>query len=383
MKIMYVIDAVTGGAPISTSVIANEMAQEKNEVVIVMPKNSMSYELDFKIKKIEIAGFNEFPFEFIHPLKAILLAKKIKKIIQNEKPDIIHAQMPRGAHAIGLLKILNMIPKNISLIYTDRGDISQYKKGRKVLYAYFDIFLIGWRYHDIICLSKKNADYWQSKVRKANVRVISNAAGKDYELYDQMMHKIVHQKLGIKDNKLIVMFAGRMIGWKNWGLAKNIIDMLSNGEYHFIFAIGATTEEQKKETNDFKSSIEQLGVDFTYKINVSKTEMNELYYAADVFVLTSKNEPFGRTAIEAMSRKCVVLGTNVGGLPEVISKNENIFASDAIQFVNRIKYYKNNQNELTADKEWFYKRYLENYTVEIYKKKHEFIYTHTYTDKYN
>jgi len=41
-------------------------------------------------------------------------------------------------------------------------------------------------------------------------------------------------------------------------------------------------------------------------------------------VLDFKQESFGRTAIEAMSRKCAVLGRNVGGLPEVIQKRQHI-----------------------------------------------------------
>jgi len=40
MKIMYVIDAgpVNGGAPISTSILANQFAGDDNEVIMVMPK---------------------------------------------------------------------------------------------------------------------------------------------------------------------------------------------------------------------------------------------------------------------------------------------------------------------------------------------------------
>jgi len=58
-----------------------------------------------------------------------------------------------------------------------------------------------------------------------------------------------------------------------------------------------------------------------------------------------------------MSRKCAVLGRNVGGLPEVIQKEANIFDCDADKFVNRILEYKKNTEELEKDKDWFYERF--------------------------
>jgi len=71
------------------------------------------------------------------------------------------------------------------------------------------------------------------------------------------------------------------------------------------------------------------------------------------FCFNFNRESFGRTAIEAMSRKCAVLGRNVGGLPEVIQKEANIFDCDADKFVNRILEYKKNTEELEKDKDWF------------------------------
>jgi len=129
MKIMYVIDAgpVNGGAPISTSILANQFAGDDNEVIMVMPKNKDTEILDKRIKRIELARFSDyFPLDVFHPIKALLLAKDLKAVIEKEKPDVIHANMPRGARAIGLLKLLGMISDKIKLVYTDREHISQF-----------------------------------------------------------------------------------------------------------------------------------------------------------------------------------------------------------------------------------------------------------------
>ena len=41
-------------------------------------------------------------------------------------------------------------------------------------------------------------------------------------------------------------------------------------------------------------------------------------------------ESFGKAAVEAMSRKCAVLSTTVGGLKEVIGKEENLYTKETV-----------------------------------------------------
>ncbi|MEE9165127.1 MAG: glycosyltransferase, partial [Nitrospinota bacterium] len=47
-----------------------------------------------------------------------------------------------------------------------------------------------------------------------------------------------------------------------------------------------------------------------------------LFFCADLFLLPSEQESFGLTALEAMACGVPVIGTEIGGLPEVISHGE-------------------------------------------------------------
>ena len=58
--------------------------------------------------------------------------------------------------------------------------------------------------------------------------------------------------------------------------------------------------------------------DCIHLLNIPNDEVLDMYQAMDVFILTSKRESFGRTAIEAMAQGTVVFGTPVDGLPEVL-----------------------------------------------------------------
>lgn len=50
--------------------------------------------------------------------------------------------------------------------------------------------------------------------------------------------------------------------------------------------------------------------------------LEELYSLSDLMLLLSEKESFGLVALEAMACGVPVIGTNVGGIPEVIVPNE-------------------------------------------------------------
>jgi len=66
-------------------------------------------------------------------------------------------------------------------------------------------------------------------------------------------------------------------------------------------------------------NIEEKAIVQMFKLN----EMPEVYGGSDVFALPSENETFGQVFIEAMACGLPVIGTNVGGIPEIINDSYN------------------------------------------------------------
>lgn len=66
----------------------------------------------------------------------------------------------------------------------------------------------------------------------------------------------------------------------------------------------------------------ELGVEDKVKFvgNLSADKMPEYYDSLDIYVQPSKQEGLPRAVIEAMSRGCPVIGTNIAGIPELIPK---------------------------------------------------------------
>ncbi|MFZ2025306.1 MAG: glycosyltransferase family 4 protein [Microgenomates group bacterium] len=162
------------------------------------------------------------------------------------------------------------------------------------------------------------------------------------------------KELGMPENVKIILTATRIIaGPTNILREKGIINLIKAfsklyaryPNWRLLIAVGMPPDSLK---NEFEQSLEMLmgyiklhGVE---KQTVVKTfhleEMPKVYKESEVFVLASENETFGQVFIEAMSSGVPVIGTKVGGVPEIISDSYNgylISPNDASILAQRIE----------------------------------------------
>src|SRR5699024_3365692 len=99
------------------------------------------------------------------------------------------------------------------------------------------------------------------------------------------------------------------------------------------------------------------------------------YYLIDVFILTSNynTESFGRTLVEAMSRKNIVLTTNAGGSVEVVDDNQNV-CETVEDFVDRILYFYGNKDKMKKEKNKNFKSVRARYSLNNNLDKHMELY---------
>lgn len=70
---------------------------------------------------------------------------------------------------------------------------------------------------------------------------------------------------------------------------------------------------------------------------VTDEELNNIYDACDIFVAPSRYESFGLIFIEAMAHKKPLVGTNIGGIPEIIADGENGYLFE-LENISDLKY---------------------------------------------
>lgn len=69
---------------------------------------------------------------------------------------------------------------------------------------------------------------------------------------------------------------------------------------------------------DLRGQLQQLGIETRVHLLGSIRDMPAFYRACEIVCVPSRAEPFGRTVIEAFAIGTPVIGTRVGGIPEII-----------------------------------------------------------------
>lgn len=156
------------------------------------------------------------------------------------------------------------------------------------------------------------------------IHVIYN--GIDTEEYQPVDPTPVLNKFNIPNDKPFVLFVGRITRQKGIIHLVEAIKYMHEG-YNVVLCAGAPDTEEI--AAEMKAAVAEVSKqrDGIYWIDemVDKTDIIQLYSGAAVFCCPSIYEPFGIINLEAMACETPVVGSMVGGIPEVVVHDETGF----------------------------------------------------------
>lgn len=378
-KILYLMEYpidLPGGGQMSTLTLCEGLCANGNfEPVVCCPTLLSKKESDYPFKIVTYASDENRELNKLSRIKNFL--KRIgdfKRIIKQEKPDLIHVSMSESLISFGALRTTGHF-KTIPFVYTDRGLRYGYRK-----HSMFCILKTMKYAARMLTTTEYNKSLWSKENIPCDITVIPNTISKSFDDFDSSKRNVMREKYGIKDGELVVGFAGRISEEKDWGSVPDIVGSLADAGIKFKVALVLSVYEDRDEQIK-KELIDGITAyigekNLIYQQDLSQDEISDYYYMVDIFVMTSMFESFGKAAVEAMSRKCAVLSTPVGGLPEVIGKAEDLYEkTDLSVFSGRVRELKDNPELLNVEREYFFNRYKTLYTRDVNVSRHEAVYS--------
>lgn len=307
-----------GGAETYAYNLAKQLVKRKHDVQVFCaapPRQPGSY----NVESIRLSALPVTSWLYGTPITARLPWRLLAA-----EADLIHAGFPSpyNAFSASLASWLKGIPS----ILTWHNDLPPIAATARLLVAIHDRLVLPTyirTFKRIISTSRNYAE--SSRVLKKyveKVRIVPN--GVDCEKFrPNLSPSAVRQTLG--DVK-IILFVGALSKWHSYkGLDVLIKAFASANRLRRDMALLVVGDGSLKPTYQKLASKLRLADSALFAGNVSDENLPSYYAASDMLILPSKDrsEGFGLTILEANACGKPAIGSNVGGIPDVIRHEYN------------------------------------------------------------
>ncbi len=247
-----------------------------------------------------------------NPFNAPPRIKKLKKILKELNPDLIHV---RSRVPAWLTHFANKSLK-IPVVSTVHGfnSVSFYSK-------------IMTRADRVICVSGAIKEYIQKNYDTPQSKITIIPRGIDIEKFDpknvdeDFIQKF-KKEFGLKE-RFVVSTVGRITQLKDLETFIKAISILKT-KYPNIkgLIVGGVRSDKEEYFTSLKALVKAQNAEVIF--TGSQTNVAEIYSLSDVVVSSSKKpESFGRSVAEAIALNTPVIATNHGGVKDIIQEGKN------------------------------------------------------------
>jgi glycosyltransferase involved in cell wall biosynthesis len=330
--------------------------QHQREMVLIVPGAKAEVKKIGEYAKIYFVPAMRSPvfdrrYRIMMPWKFLLPGTRIRKILLEEKPDLIEICDKYSISFLAALIRKNWFSKlgrpvlvhfscerlddNISA-YVANGAVAS-GIARRIMSNFnvpiYDFYIavstyIAEEYFLATSSkanprrSKKSFNWWWRFFRAAKLplegRVFHNLrTGPDVifseKNYSDDFRREIREEIGIPQDSKIIFYAGRLSPEKNIGVLLEMMKVLAKDEtedYRLVVAGGGPLEEsfQKDFESQLPNKLKMLGH------LTDRQKLADLYANCDVFVHPNPREPSGNGPLEAMASGAAVVAPNSGGI---------------------------------------------------------------------
>ena len=351
-KILRIINRFNLGGPTYNAAYLTKYLEGEYETLLIggnhekNEKSSMHILEDLGIKPIIIPEMQRS----INPLLDRIALKKIKEIIEDFKPDIIHTHAAK-AGALGRKAAYNAGVKQI--YHTFHGHVfhSYFSKIKTNIYKKIERDLAK-KTTKIIAISPIQKEELSKvhkicKPEKIEVIPLGFDLSKFYKNKEAKREKF-RKKWRIKDSEVAIGIIGRLVPIKNhFFFIKAINQVLSSCSIPIRFFIVGDGEEKEniiEYINEFKINYSTDDKVATIQLTSWIKEIDEVNAGMDIICLCSLNEGTPVSLIEAQASGNPIVTTRTGGIENIVIENKtaliseinnlNLFVENLITFIS-------------------------------------------------
>lgn len=254
--------------------------------------------------KIHKFNFHRSPINF----KNFVEYFKLKKLLQEEKYDVIHTHTPIAS---ALVRLACRKHANVKVMYTAHG--FHFFKGAPVKnwLLYYPIEKWLSRYTDVL-ITINREDYHMAKREfkvAGRVEYISGVGFDTRKMVEvKVDKKAKRREIGVPENAFVVLSVGELNENKNHETIIKAVASLKNPDTYYIVC-------GEGHLNNYLSKLSrELGIENQVKLLGFRKDIAEICKVADVFAFPSKREGLGLAALEAMASGLPLITSNIHGI---------------------------------------------------------------------
>ena len=349
MKILFpfVGDSV-GGSHKSSIILIQSLISNGIDVGIVLhigngplSRYLQLHQLQFDVLTTRyLAGTSPSPYKIIYGV--ILNFYKIYSYLRKNKVIIVHANDLR----INLTwsAVVKFTPTKF--VWHQRTLLSS---------SYF-WKIISYLSDYLIAISETVYSTVPSNVPEFKKKLIHNPINIDPLYKSDASSEFIRNEYNIHHDDVLLGYVGRLTeDWKRVDfLISCFSSFLVNNNYHLLIVGECNSEYCEK----LKKIVSSLGIEHKVSFTGFIPDPMFIISSLDILIAPSRNEPLGRTLLESMSQKTVVLASDSGGHREIISDDNGFLfkLDDCRDLENKIKYIQNNHQlvEEMVEKAYLY-----------------------------
>ena len=312
LKIGITCYPTVGGSGVVATELGKLLAEKGHEIHFI------SSSLPFRLKKmyhniyyhqVEVNQYSVFQY----PPYDIALASKMAEVIQRENLDLLHVHYAIP-HAVCAILAKQMSRKDVKIVTTLHGtDITVLGYDASLS----DSIRFGIEESDIVTAVSHSLITETNDLIKPNKRIEAIYNFVDERVYHKVSSNHLRNEYGVSPNEKVIIHVS------NFRPVKRVQDVVKS----FAKIVDKIPAKlllvgDGPEISLINRLVEELHIRNRVLFLGKQDNLEELYSISDLMLLLSEKESFGLVALEAMACGVPVIGTNVGGIPEVISDGE-------------------------------------------------------------